>query len=111
MEIKGLENTSHEKLNQEIKQGGRFVHFTYCISLLIITFQRPTAIYYLRPGESAVSKSLPFTLISVLLGWWGFPWGPIYTIQSLVTNLGGGKDVTMDVLNAQEGKPGHTTLI
>jgi len=31
-------------------------------------------------------QSLPFTLLSLLLGWWGNPWGPIYTIQSLWVN-------------------------
>jgi hypothetical protein len=28
----------------------------------------------------------------------GHLWGAIYTIQSLATNLGGGKDVTQEVL-------------
>jgi hypothetical protein len=28
------------------------------------------------------------------MGWWGFPWGPIFSIQSLVVNLKGGKDLT-----------------
>src|SRR5437016_2661082 len=99
MAINGLENLSYEQLNQEIRQGGKFVHFAYCISLLVITFKRSSGVYYLGPGESAVVKGLPFTLISLVLGWWGFPWGPIFTVTSLVTNLGGGKDVTMDVMH------------
>jgi hypothetical protein len=41
---------------------------------------------------------LPFTLLSLVLGWWGIPWGPIYTIQSVVINFQGGKDVTKEVL-------------
>ena len=32
--------------------------------------------------------------MSALLGWWGFPWGFIYTPAVLVTNLKGGRDVT-----------------
>ena len=36
--------------------------------------------------------------ISCALGWWGIPWGPIYTIQSLWVNFKGGKDVTQEVL-------------
>ena len=39
-------------------------------------------------------------LASLWIGWWGIPWGPIYTIGAVVTNLGGGKDVTQDVLRA-----------
>lgn len=86
------------EIQAEIDRGAKFVMFRYCVSVLIITFRRGTDIYFLRPGESAVVKSLPFTLISFFLGWWGFPWGLIYTPQALITNLGGGKNVTAEVM-------------
>ena len=37
--------------------------------------------------------------------WWGIPWGPIYTVGCLSTNLKGGKDVTDEIvksMNIQE---------
>ncbi|MET0753180.1 MAG: hypothetical protein ABWZ66_07395 [Pyrinomonadaceae bacterium] len=111
MQIKGLENISPQQLSQEIMRGAKFVVFDYCISLLIITFKRPSGIYFIRADESAIVKSIGFTLLTLVLGWWGFPWGPIYTIASLITNFKGGRDVTMEVMNAIEGKPDHTTLI
>ncbi|HQU86320.1 MAG TPA: hypothetical protein PKY59_24535 [Pyrinomonadaceae bacterium] len=111
MEIKGLENISPQQLSQEVMQGGKFVVFEFCISLLIVTFKRPSAIYYLRPGEGSIGKSLRYTIVSLFLGWWGFPWGPIYTIGAFVTNFGGGKDVTFEVMNALDGKGQSTTLI
>lgn len=111
MQIHGLENVTPQQLSQEILRGGKFVIFEYCISLVLITFKRPSGIYFIRAGESAASKSITFTLISLVLGWWGFPWGPIYTIASLATNLRGGKDVTMEVMNALDGKSATTTLI
>lgn len=111
MNIHGLENISSQQLSQEILRGGKFVVFEYCISLLIVTFKRSSGIYFIRPGEGTLSKSIGFTLLSVLLGWWGFPWGPIYTIAALYTNLSGGKDVTMEVMNSLDGKPDSTTLI
>ena len=43
-----------------------------------------------------------YTLISLLLGWWGIPWGPVYTIGSIFNNPTGGKDVTGDVLAAMQ---------
>jgi hypothetical protein len=92
-------------------RGGKFVVFEYCISLLIITLKRPSGIYFIRSDEGTFGKSASFTVLSLLLGWWGFPWGPIYTVASLVTNLKGGKDITMEVMNALEGKPDSTTLI
>jgi len=41
---------------------------------------------------------MQWRLISLLVGWWGFPWGLIYTPMTLIQNLGGGKDVTREVL-------------
>ncbi|MBS1797372.1 MAG: hypothetical protein JSS81_26355 [Acidobacteria bacterium] len=100
MQINGLENISAQQLNQELAQGARFVLFEYCISLIIVTFKRPSAVYYIRPGEGTFGKSIGFTLITLLFGWWGIPWGPIYSIMSLVTNLGGGKNITAEIVNA-----------
>ena len=97
--IVGLEDIkSGEELQQEIQQGGKFVRYQYCISLLVITFRRSSNVYFISHEQNAVVKGLPFTLLSLLLGWWGIPWGPIYTIQSLWVNLKGGKDVTQEVL-------------
>jgi hypothetical protein len=47
-----------------------------------------------------VAKGLPFSLISLVAGWWGIPWGPIWTLTTLATNLSGGKDVTREILAA-----------
>ena len=92
-------------------RGAKFVVFEYCVSIIILTFKRSSGIYFLRPGESTFGKSISFTMISLFLGWWGFPWGPIYTVMALVTNLRGGRDVTFDVMNALDGKSDSTTLI
>jgi len=73
-----------------------------------MTFRRPSDIYFLREGENAVTKGLPFTLLSLVAGWWGIPWGPIYTVQCVYNNSCGGKDVTQAVLNslrAQASQP------
>lgn len=97
--IIGFENIkSGGQLQQEIQQGGKFVIYQYCISILILTFKRSSAIYFISHEENAVVKGLPFTLISLFLGWWGIPWGPIYTIQSIWVNFSGGKDITREVI-------------
>ncbi|MBN2500584.1 MAG: hypothetical protein JXB38_07410 [Anaerolineales bacterium] len=98
MKINGLENMTGSDLRTELNQGAKFVIYQYCISVLIMTFKRRSNIYFIRAGESALPNGLGFTILSLLLGWWGIPWGPIYTIQALVTNFQGGKDVTQEVL-------------
>jgi hypothetical protein len=65
---------------------------------VILTFKRPSNIYFIRAGENAVIKGLPYSLISLFLGWWGIPWGLIYTIKSFIKNFSGGKDVTQEIL-------------
>ncbi len=100
MKIIGTENMGSMELQMEIQKGGKFIMYEYVISLLVITFKRNSNIYFVKADESAVIKGLPFTLLSLFLGWWGIPWGIIYTIQVIYTNLRGGKDVTADVLSA-----------
>jgi hypothetical protein len=97
--ILGIEGLSPSQIDFELQRGAKFVLFQYCISVIVLTFKRPSDIYFIRAGESAAVKSLPFTLISIVAGWWGIPWGPIYTLQSVYNNLQGGKDVTPQVRN------------
>jgi hypothetical protein len=97
--IIGLEDIqSGGHLQAEIDQGGKFVMYQFCISLLVITFKRSSNIYFVSHDQNAVVKGLPFTLLSLVLGWWGIPWGPIYTIQSAWVNFQGGKDVTKEIV-------------
>ncbi|AXQ27335.1 hypothetical protein D0B54_00915 [Solimonas sp. K1W22B-7] len=98
MKIIGIDGLNGQQLQDEINRGGKFVLFQYCVSILVMTFKRPSNIYFVRSGQSPVVKGLGFSLLSFLAGWWGFPWGPIYTIGALFTNFSGGKDVTQEVL-------------
>lgn len=97
--IIGVDNMTIAQVEEQVKHGARFVYFEYCISIIVMTFKRPTDIYFIPAGDSVHKHGIGFTVMSLLLGWWGFPWGPIYTIGSLATNLSGGKDVTSDVMN------------
>ena len=98
--IRGIEGMKYGELDFEIQRGAKFVLFQYCISIIVVTFRRPSDIYLLRQGENAAVKGLPFTLLSLVAGWWGIPWGPIYTIQSVYNNSRGGKDVTQSVVSS-----------
>ena len=97
MKIQGTEGMGPDQIRFEIQRGAKFVLYYYCISLLVVTLRRPSPVYFLPAGQSRVAKGLPWTLLTVLLGWWGIPWGPIYSIQSLVVNFKGGKDVTAEI--------------
>jgi hypothetical protein len=96
--IKGTEGMSDAEIVADVEKGGRFVCYMYCFSILIMTFRRGTGVYYIRSGGSAVVKGLPWTLLTFVRGLWGFPWGPIYSIQCLYKNLSGGHDVTANIV-------------
>ena len=103
MKIKNINGYSHEDLQREAGKGAKFVHFAFSISLILVTFKRESGIYLIKAGEKTLRKSLPYTLVTVLFGWWGIPNGPKRTIQSLRTNLRGGKDVTDEISATIDG--------
>lgn len=113
MKIKGIENLSPEQINAAVDDGARFVLFPYCISIVVMSFKRSSDIYFIPAGQSVAGKAGTYSLVSLLLGWWGIPWGPIWTISTLFTNLSGGKDVTTEIMDswrsaAIERAPGRT---
>jgi hypothetical protein len=82
----------------EIQRGGKFVVFPYTISLVVITLSRSSEVKFIRAGEGTFGAALPYMLLSLCFGWWGFPFGLIYTPISLVQCLSGGKNVTAEVM-------------
>ncbi len=92
--IEGVDGMTVGQLRSAIQNGGRFVVFPYAISLIVITLRRASPITFMPAGTGRVVKGLPYLLISLLLGWWGIPWGFIFTPTCIVANLKGGRDVT-----------------
>jgi hypothetical protein len=99
MKINGIENLSVQDLQDEVAAGAKFVIYTYCFSIVVMSFKRGTDIYFVKSNESRFAKSLPWFFISLLFGWWGLPWGIIYSIGCIGTCIQGGKDVTNEVMN------------
>ena len=100
MKIHGIDDMTVGELVEAVDRGGRFVVFQYAISVLILSFKNPTDIHFVRAGEGTFGKALGPTLVSLFLGWWGFPFGIFFTLESLFVNLKGGRDVTRDVMSA-----------
>jgi hypothetical protein len=64
--------------------------FDYVLSALYITLR--------RVGSSGVfcascrrNQAIKWSLLTALVGWWGIPWGPVFSIQALVRNARGGR--------------------
>ncbi len=86
MTIKGMDGLAPEQVRQEVERGAKFVLFPYCVSVLVMTFRRPSPVSFMRAGESAVVTGLPWTVLTVVAGWWGFLWGLIWTPLAVFTH-------------------------
>ncbi len=99
-EIKGISGLTPAEIAFELNRGGKFVIYRYCYSVIMLTVFESTAVYLIRSEESRITKGLPWILLSLFLGWWGIPWGPIRTVQSIWINLHGGINVTAQIAAA-----------
>lgn len=98
MNIIGTENLTTEQIHSAVEQGAKFVVFQYCVSVIVMTFKRSSAIYFIRPGHTALAPRVGLSILTLVFGWWGFPWGPIYSVQALWNNAIGGIDLTPEML-------------
>lgn len=101
MIAKNFGSNNFNDYKREVDRGGKFIIFQYCVSILIYTFRVSSDIYLIKGGETTVSRSFKYSIVSLIAGWWGIPWGPIYTIQSLISNVRGGIDVTDELMEYQ----------
>lgn len=99
MQIKNIEGLSVAQIKELVSQGAEFVYFPYTVSFVLGTLKRASSIYFIRPYEGKFKYSYKHVGVNALFGWWGIPWGPIYTIGSMYHQLSGGKDVTQAVLS------------
>ena len=98
--IVGIQGMSPQQVAFEVQRGAKFVQYQYCVSALVVTFKRGTDIYFVPAEQNRSIKGLGWTLLTLVAGWWGIPWGPIYTVQSLWVNLRGGLDLTPQAATA-----------
>jgi hypothetical protein len=69
MKIQGIEGMAPDQLRFEIQRGAKLVCYHYCVSVLVMTFRRSSAVYFIPAGERTLAKGLPWTLLTVALGW------------------------------------------
>ncbi|MFG6488840.1 hypothetical protein ACG04R_19295 [Roseateles sp. BYS78W] len=100
IKINGAERLSAAELRQELQNGARVVAYGFCISIVVMSFKRGSGLYLLRAGEADWGRRLGFSVLSLVAGPWGIPWGPIWTVSTIFTNVGGGRDVSAELLAA-----------
>lgn len=86
---------------REVIAGGRFIAFEYCFSL-VVSFKHTSAPVLVRAGDDGFGPALRYSLISMLLGWWGIP-GFVWVLTTVRHNAKGGRDVTLEALTTLVG--------
>lgn len=93
--------------------------FQACFSFLIMTTKSPSR-FFIKGHDNLIAIGLAYTLVTLVFGWWGLPWGPIYTLETLYRNTVGGhkqvigemidkiKKATIEMENAEKAKSVHT---
>ena len=66
MTIKGAEGMSPDNIRDEINRGGRLVIYMYCVSILVMTFKRPSDIRLVKAGHNTAAAGWPYVLLTLL---------------------------------------------
>jgi hypothetical protein len=111
IDIKEVETL--QELEQKVREGYRFITFQYCVSFIAVTQRRFSKAHLINNPNDVKNYSKKYNLVSSFLGWWGIPWGPIYTFKSFEVNKKGGIDMTEDIMlniNEKNLKTGEIEL-
>jgi hypothetical protein len=100
-----------EEVRARIAAGARLVRFEWCVSALLCTVRRQSAVYLTDSWQERHVRGLRYSLAALLFGPWAVPWGLIWTPWALWVNLTGGVDETDAVLawlDAREKPDSHS---
>ncbi len=73
---------------QKIMLSTEVTQYLGCVSFIVMTSRFRSR--YLIVGQGNAAEWFIFSGLTFFFGWWGFPWGLIFTPQALYRNLRGG---------------------
>ncbi len=96
--IRGSRPLFGEELRTRIAAGARCVRFEYCLSAFVVTLRCQSPVYLTNSWQERYLRGLWYSLLALLLGLWGVPWGLVWTPWAVWVNATGGVDCTEAVL-------------
>ncbi len=79
----------------EINRHTEVRRFLVALSVIVASFKIPTR-HHIAGLDNFAHKQIQYSLATLVCGWWGVPWGPVYTVQSLAKNVSGGYIMTIE---------------
>lgn len=98
--LKGYAEYNGKKMDVNME----LVQFQACLSFLFVSFRMPSR-FYIKGYHKTKIIGIAYALISLIFGWWGLPWGPVYTVQSVIKNITGGNRQKLHDLLANDLAP------
>ena len=86
-----------DDLRRAFRAGARCVRYDYAVSCVVLTMQFQSKVHLVRSSDGLYGRGIPYMFVSLLLGPWALPWGPLVTMQSIWDNFRGGHDVTQEI--------------
>ncbi|MBI2463641.1 hypothetical protein HYV57_01660 [Candidatus Peregrinibacteria bacterium] len=72
--------------------------WAYC-SFIVVTFKLPSS-YLIVKQDDTRTIGFAYSIVTLFLGWWSFPSGPIETLTTLTKNIrGGDKKNVLQLIN------------
>ncbi len=90
---------SRIEFEQKLSEGYMLIVYRFCVSFGI-SISHPTKVFFLK-GYDRYYRGVPYSLISLFIGLWGFP-GIFMALSDIVHNCTGGNDMTKFVSDAIE---------
>ncbi|MCE9563607.1 MAG: hypothetical protein K8U57_16315 [Planctomycetes bacterium] len=87
-----------EEIRTKVADGAKLVRFEFCVSALVFTIRRQSPVYLTLSWQERYLRGIWYSLVALLLGPWGVPYGVIWTPRAIWVNLTGGVDATSEVL-------------
>ncbi len=96
-ELRGYSPLFEDDLRVKLEDGARCVRFEYCISFLFWTLRRQSPVYLTHSWQERYLWGLWYSLLALLLGPWGVPWGLLCTPWAIWVNTSGGADCSQEI--------------
>lgn len=85
----------------EVTRDSQLVQYVWVVSVITLSSKMPGR--WVVPGSTGARlQATGATLCCLLLGWWGIPWGPVFTVQGLAINVRGGQTLPVAAVLAGE---------
>ena len=98
LHIGGSRPLFDEELRNRLATGAQCVRFEFCFSVLLFTVRRQSPVYLTHSWQERYLRGCGYSLLALLLGPWGVPWGLVWTAWAIWVNTTGGVDCTREVL-------------